>query len=393
MSKSLSFREGLEQRVRRTVERAIANERLVGAVIRIALDGDVVAGGAFGLADREARRPMQEDAIFRFSSLTKPIVTAAALAAIERGRIGLDDAVTRWLPEFRPRTSDGAEATIRVRHLLTHTAGLNYGFFPPADNAYNRAGVGDGLRDVGLSMTEQLRRLSSVPLSFQPGTAWQYSLGMDVLGEVLARASGKPLPDVVSELVTGPLNLDDTGFVARDPARLATVYADDTPPRCMRDGETVPAPDGSTFVYSPSRIFDGGSFHSGGAGMAGTAGDFLKFLETIRLGGGPILKSESVRAMLGNQIGPLRINVEPTPAWGFGLGGAVLMDPELAQTPQALGTWKWGGVYGHHWYVDPANRLTVVALTNTTLEGFCGPFVEDLRNAVYGTGAAIVANG
>jgi CubicO group peptidase (beta-lactamase class C family) len=175
----------------------------------------------------------------------------------------------------------------------------------------------------------------------------------------------------------------DTGFDVRDMRRLVTPYADGSPPRRMKDPDVVPFGEGAGIRYSPSRIFDPGSFVSGGAGMAGTATDFLRFLETVRLGGGKVLSKESARLMMSNQIGPLRIDVEETPSWGFGFGGAVLLDPSLAGVPQAAGTWKWGGVYGHHWYVDPANRLTVVSLSNTAVEGMVGSFVTDLRNAIY----------
>ena len=153
----------------------------------------------------------------------------------------------------------------------------------------------------------------------------------------------------------------------------------------MADPEIVPfLPGASGIRFSPSRIFNPNSFASGGAGMAGTAGDFLKFLAALLSGGNPILKSTTVRQMMSNQSGALRTTTEQTPSWGFGFGGSVLMDPALAGTPQAAGTWKWGGVYGHHWYIDPANRLTVIALTNTALEGMVGGFVGDLRAAVYG---------
>ena len=118
--------------------------------------------------------------------------------------------------------------------------------------------------------------------------------------------------------------------------------------------------------------------------MAGTAPDFLVFLETLRKGGSPILQTQTVHSMMSNQIGNLRIDVEPTPSWGFGFGGAVLLDPEMAQTPQGRGTFKWGGIYGNHWYVDRENSLSVVTLTNTAVEGLAGRTVTDLRNAVYG---------
>jgi CubicO group peptidase (beta-lactamase class C family) len=153
----------------------------------------------------------------------------------------------------------------------------------------------------------------------------------------------------------------------------------------MGDPQQVPlGPDGSmSITFSPSRVFDEISFPSGGAGMAGTAGDFVRFLEAVRRGGAPVLRPESARAMMTNQIGALRVLFDPEPAWGFGFGGAVLVEPAIANTPQSAGTWKWGGVYGHQWFVDPVKNLTVVALTNTAFEGTMGRYTQDLLRAVY----------
>lgn len=370
-------------RIAQVVDRAVDEQRLVGVVVLVAQDGRLLLRKAAGFADREARRPMRADTIFRLSSLTKPIVTAAALSLIDRGVLGLDDPLARWIPEFRPKLGNGSVPQITIRQLLTHTAGLTYGIFQPAGGPYEAAGVSDGVDQPGLGIDEQLKRLATVPLSYVPGSSWGYSLAMDVLGEALARAAAMPLPQSVERLVTAPLAINDTAFVVRDRSRLAVPYVDGTPPRLMEDPDVVPFGDGAGIKYSPSRIFDPLSYPSGGAGMAGTALDFLRFLEAIRQGGAPILSAATARSMMTNQIGDLRIDVEPTPAWGFGFGGAILLDRSLAATPQAEGTWKWGGVYGHHWYVDPVNRLTVVSLSNTAVEGFSGAFAGELLNAVY----------
>jgi CubicO group peptidase (beta-lactamase class C family) len=371
------------ERVKAVVNRAVAEQRLVGAVVLISGDGEPLLQLAAGDADREMRRLMSLDAIFRLSSLTKPIVTATAMALIERGRLQLNDLVSRWLPEFQPRCPDGSAAMITVRQLMTHTAGLSYSFSQPAAGPYERAGVSDGLAEPGLSMQEELQRLASVPLSFVPGTKWGYSLGLDVLGEILARAGGASLPALVEQLVTAPLGMADTAFHVRDRQRLAVPYIDDKPPRRMQDTDVVVFGESARIRFSTARIFDQRSFPSGGVGMAGSGPDFLIFLEALRRGGDSILSSDSVRAMMSNQIGGLRVEFEPTPSWGFGFGGAVLLDPVMAGVPQSPGTWKWGGVYGHHWYIDPARRLTVIALTNTTVEGMAGSFVGELLNAVY----------
>lgn len=376
--------ESLSHRVDEVIERALSQQRLVGVVVLIGKDGEVAYRRAAGFADREAHVPMREDAVFRLSSLTKPIVSAVAMALVEQNLLDLRDVAARWLPQFRPKTPQGAEAVITLRQLLTHTAGLSYGFFEPGDGPYHRAGVSDGLAEPGLLMREELARLASVPLLYAPGSAWGYSLGLDVLGEIMRRATGTSLPALVEELVTTPLGMADSGFAPRDLQRLATPYVDGTPPRRMKDPDTVAFGPGAGIRFAPARILDHRSFTSGGTGMVGTATDFLTFLETLRRGGGPILTPASVKDMMSNQIGALRINVESTPSWGFGFGGAVLLDPVMAQVPQGVGTWKWGGVYGHHWYIDSQNALTVVALSNTALEGMVGRFATELTESIYG---------
>jgi Beta-lactamase class C and other penicillin binding proteins len=324
---------------------------------------------------------MREDTIFRLASITKPLVTAAAMRLVEEGRIGLEDPVTRWLPDFRPRLEDGTEPVITIRHLLTHTSGLSYGFLHGKTGPYRRAGVSDGLDQPGLDLADNLRRIASVPLSFAPGRSWQYSVSLDVLGGVLEKVTGKPLPALVEGLVTGPLELRDTAFSVRDAGRLAAAYADGRPePVRMEDGTFVPLDAGGAF-FAPSRILDSTSYPSGGAGMAGTAGDILRFLEAIRTGGAPILRRETVQAMMADQVGPQAQTQGP--GWGFGYGWAVLDDPQATGTPQSPGTIQWGGAYGHSWFVDPVRKLTVVALTNTAFEGMAGAFVRDIRDAVY----------
>ncbi|RFB94800.1 serine hydrolase [Rhizobium leguminosarum bv. trifolii] len=360
---------------------ALDDRRLVGAVVLVARDGDIIHRRAAGLADRENGLAMRENTIFRLASITKPIVTIAAMRLVEQARIDLDDAVTRWLPEFRPKLPDGNEATIRIRHLLTHTSGLGYSFSEEDDGPYIRAGISDGLDQPGLALTENLRRIASVPLRFAPGSDWQYSLAMDVIGGVIEAETGVPLAEAVAELVTRPLGIADTAFSVRDRSRLAAAYMNASPePALMGENALVMSLMGP-IRFAPKRIFDPASYHSGGGGMAGTAGDVLAVLETIRRGGAPLLSSDTVAMMMTDQAGGHRQRHEP--GSGFGFGWSVITDPAEAGVPFPKGTVKWGGVYGHSWFIDPVNRLTVVALTNTTLEGMWGKFTVDLREAIY----------
>lgn len=375
----------LSIRLHDVVQQALDERRLVGAVVLVARDGELVHRQAAGFADRESARPMDVETVFRLASVSKPIVSTAALALVAQGRLDLDTGIERWLPEFPPRLPDGRPARITARQLLSHTAGLGYRFFEAdADGPYAQAGVSDGMDASGIGLEENLRRLASVPLLYEPGTAWGYSLATDVLGALIEHVQGMPLNEAVHQLVTGPLAMADTGFVVRGPQRVATAYVNDAPqPHRMAEGETVPAFEGTVGIaYSPARIFDAQAFPSGGAGMAGTAGDFLRLLEALRQGGGTLLPGELVAEMERDQTGGL--DLPDAPGFGFGLGFSVLRDPRLAMSPESEGTWRWGGAYGHAWFVDRVQGLSVVAFTNTLYEGMSGRFVPDLRDAVYG---------
>ena len=366
----------LSQRVDAVVDEAIETGRVVGAVVLVRDQGRAVYTRAAGFADREAGIPTELDTVFRWASLTKPVVAATALALVDRGRLDLDDQVTQFLPEFRPWLADGSAPPITVRQLLTHTAGLGYPL-PLTGDPYRAARVSTGLDQPGLSMAENLRRIASAPLYSAPGSHWRYSVATDVLGAVSAVASGQTLPEAVATCVTGPLNLTDSGFAVRRPDRLAVPYADDRP-RAVRMGEPHRVDD---LTFCPARAFDQASYPSGGAGMVGTAGDFMTFLEALRNGGGTVLARETVDLAVRNHVGTLR--EREAPGWGFGFLSAVLEDPKRAGSPALQGSLSWGGVWGNSWLLDPVTGLSLVALTNTALEGCRGSFPEDLKAAVY----------
>jgi CubicO group peptidase (beta-lactamase class C family) len=375
--------DGLDARLDAAIDGAIAAHRIVGAVVVVVREGAVVYRRAAGAGDREAGQAMRADAVFRLGSLSKTVVSAAAMALVERGRLNLDDPVTRWLPDFRPRTPEGAAPVVTVRHLLTHTAGLSYGFMQPDDGSYHRAGVSDGLDLSSIDLDENVRRIASAGLSYAPGTRWAYSIASDVLGAVIERAAGESLPDAVRRLVLAPLGMADTGFFAGDAARLAVPYADASPePARMAEPQLVRFRGAGIIRFAPSRALDRTAFPSGGAGMVGTADDFVRLLEALRTGGGPILRAASAQQMAVSQTGDLAIT--NAPGWGFGYGTLVLKDPATGRTPYAAGTWAFNSAYGHSFLVDPHRQLTVVAFTNTALEGGFGPFVAAIRGAVAG---------
>ncbi len=360
-------------------------QRLVGAVVLVREHGVLRHASATGLADRESVTPMQRDQLFRLASVSKPLLSTVILRLVAEGVLDLDTSVQRWLPDFRPALADGTAPPISLRQLLSHSSGLGYRFLEAdVDGPYARAGVSDGLDANPLSLAENVRRIAQAPLLFAPGSHWLYSLGVDVAGAVAEAATGESLQALFERLLAAPLGLRDTAFAARNAARLATPYVSDTPqPHRLREGEVVAPFEGTVGIeYSLARATDASRFPSAGAGLVGSADDVMAVLEALRdvQRSGllpPALAAEMASPQVGEQ-GP------PEPAgWGFGLGFAVLRDAAASGTPQSAGTWRWGGAYGHSWFVDPARGLSVVALTNTLYEGMDGAFVDELRDAVY----------
>ncbi|HEY8577243.1 MAG TPA: serine hydrolase domain-containing protein [Devosia sp.] len=366
----------LEQQLDAAITKAIADNRIVGSVVMVRQNGQVLYAKAHGLADREHNRPMTVDAIFRLSSLTKPIVAATILALVDDGKMDLQEPITTYLPQFRPRMATGEAPTITIHQLLTHVSGLS------SASILTEAEQSAGVNRWRLGTEEILRRLADLPLLFAPGNGWSYGPGLDVLAAVAAQLVGGQPEDAIRKYVADPLNMADTRFTVTDPARLAAAYADGPDgPVLMGDPHIVPNKWGGVTTYDPGRILDAEAFQSGGGGMAGTAGDFMALLEALRTGGGPILTPEITALGLGNQTPQL--SYSQSPGWQFSYFGAWLEDPVTAGTPASPGTNRWGGIYGHNWFIDPARGLSVASMSNTGPEGSDGDYVTEVRDAIY----------
>ncbi len=311
---------GLTERLDAAIDAALVT-RIVGCVVLVRQNGREIYARAAGLADREAGRAMRRDAIFRLASVTKPIVATAVLRMDDLGLIGLDDPVTKTLPWFTPSALDGSRPEILIRHLLTHTSGITYDV--PAT-------ISTGLSGPVITLEENLRRLAKVPLAFAPGTGWAYGMGIDVLGGVIVTIDGSSLEAAVQKYVCSPLGMKDTHFFVTDPVRLAVPYADGRPPKRMGEPEGVADESGGVTVFSPERIFNADAPQSGGAGMAGTADDVMRMLDSYN-GSNPILTPATLAEALANQIGAIPRG--PGDAGKrFGLIGAVVDDPKAART-------------------------------------------------------------
>lgn len=353
------------------LERQVAEGRVAGAVAVVMRDGEIVYEQAVGWADREARRRMTPQHIFRIASQSKAITSTAMLMLAEEEKLALSDPISRWIPSFARttvavETDSGrvlvpARRPITIKDLLTHTAGISYGGEPLVAPLYLAKGLGYGAAygwytaDRDESICETMDRLGTLPFVRQPGEAWVYGYNTDVLGCVVERASGRPLDEFIRERITGPLGMRDTHFFlpADERDRLATVYAPDSA------GLAVRAPIGprgqGDYVDGPRRSF------AGGAGLLSTARDYARFLEMIRRGGEldgvRYLSPESVAAMTTNQVGILH----STKGLGFGLAFETVDRPG-ASGQSSVGSFGWGGAYGSSYKVDPDERLIMVLM-------------------------------
>jgi len=351
--------------------------RLAGAVLLVQQDGKPVFSRAWGQRDREAGDPMREDTIFRIASQTKALVSVGAMMLMEEGRLLLDDPVGKYLPEWSKTTvaaaKDGggydtvpAKRPITIRDLLTHTAGISYVYGnEAAKQAWQDAGIeGWYFADRDEPMSAVVARMAALPMVAQPGEHIVYGYSTDILGVVIERASGQSLDAFLEERLLRPLGMRDTHFYLppEKAGRLATVYAAEG--AAIRRAPDVGSEggDGATgqglYVEGPRVAM------SGGAGLLSTARDYSRFLEMLRRGGEldghRYLGRKSVELMTVDHL----VEAEYwTPGAGFGLGFQVIGDPGKFGAPTSAGAYGWGGAYHSEYWVDPAEGLTVVYLT------------------------------
>ena len=369
---SPAFAAGRLARVDRLLQQYVDNDQIAGAVALVLRDGKVAYERAVGWSDKEAKRRMVPDTIFRIASQTKALTSVAVLSLVEEGRIGITDPVSRFIPAYAKTTvairKEGGEPeivparrAITVRDLLTHTAGISYGTEPHVRALYEGKGLGPAagngwyLADKDEAICDTMERLATLPFVAQPGESWVYGYNTDILGCVVERASGIPLDEFIRTRITAPLGMKDTRFFlpAAERDRLAAVYASGP------DGKAVRASEGGRgqgmYADGPRRSF------SGGAGLLSTARDYARFLEMIRNGGSlgqvRILAPRTVRLMTTNQVGTLHSST----GLGFGLG-LETTDRYGANGMDAPGAFGWGGAYGSNYRVDPESRITMVLM-------------------------------
>jgi len=349
----------ITQVLRADVERG----QIPGAVVVVARKGRAAYVQSVGFRDKASGAPMTPDAIFRIASMTKPLVTVAALSLYEEGRLLLSDPVSKYIPAFKHLTVGveraPAEREMTIQDLMRHTSGLTYGnrgtteiykMYPESSNASS----------LTLTMDEFIERLSKAPLLYQPGTRWEYSLSTDVLGRVVEIVSGKPLGEFLAERIYRPLKMTDTTFLVPADKRARIAQALPTHPETGAEYKladpTVP------------RKFD-----CGGGCAVSTAGDYARFAQMLLnrgvLDGARVLAPRTVELMTSDHLGPIArgSSYYAGPGYTWGLGVAVREAKGLSPMAGSAGDYFWPGAFATYWWADPKEEMVVVSMMQSPL--------------------------
>lgn len=368
-------------KVDQVAQKFVDDKRLAGCVVGIARHGKIAYLKAFGKRDDDGNA-METDTIFRIFSMTKAITSAAIMMLVDEGKISLDDPVSKHVPELMGLkvyqkdvefVAPKRESTIR--DLLRHTGGLSYGFFGDSKVAelYREAKVLDG------SLQQMVEKLGNLPLLYEPGTQWVYSVASDVLGHVVAKASGQPFADFLDQRFFKPMGMRDTAFQvpADKVSRFAASYGSDD----KGNLKVIETPQKSVYLKAPTMA-------SGGGGLVSTTRDYLRFLQMIANGGQfegrRYVKSDLVKLMTTNQL-PNEIPFigvgDKRPGVGFGLGFSVRIGDSEFDSGARLGEYGWGGAASTHYWSSPKDDLVVVTMEQTMPYNFNLEF--GLKKLIY----------
>ena len=372
--------EQLEQ-LRTVAQGYVDKGELAGLITLVARHGKVAHLECYGMMDIEAEKPMRPDTIFRIYSMTKPIACVALMMLVEEGLIALDDHVTKFIPEFHDlqvfvkTTETGIElaevrSAMTIRHLLTHTAGLSYDVLvhTPVEDMYREAGLFDSLRVLQVSLGDMIKILAQLPLGFQPGSEWRYSVAHDVIGYLVGLVSGVPFDRFLEQRIFRPLGMDDTGFfVPKDKLdRFAAMYS-------------APGEDGIRLLDAPltSPFSRSGRPPSGGVGLVSTASDYLRFAQMVldegEFDGVRLLNRQTVQMMTSNQLPdellPLAFGTSSWSGMGYGLGFGVHVGPDQTKIPGSRGPFMWLGHAGTYFWIDPNEALIVLIMPQALHHG------------------------
>lgn len=392
-------------RIRPTVHKYVADDKIAGVVTLVARRGEVVHLECVGQMDRENGKPMQPDAICRIYSMTKPIICVALMTLYEQGYFQLPYPVSMFVPAFQDlQVYAGGEGEsvklvdlarpVTVRDLLTHTSGLTYHWleYGPVEEMYREAGISSQK-----PLSEFVADLLKMPLALQPGTVWRYSYAHDVVARLIEVMSGQPLDVYLQENLFGPLGMVDTGYSVPHNKldRFAAMYGTEDilePGMTVTRWYTDAATAGSNLIANAANSLESGphSVFRGGHGLVSTAEDYYRFCQMLLNGGvlgeARILGRKTIELMTANgllpELLPYELGGVYSPGYGYGLGMNVLMDLGQAQISGSVGTFGWGGAASTGFWIDPQEELIGVLMAQFQPSGFF-PITPDFQVAVY----------
>ena len=372
------------KKVGAAMDELVTRKRIAGGVVMIARRGKIVLFEAYGKRDLEAKLPMEKDTIFRIYSMTKSIVTAAALMLHDEGKLNLNDPVSKFIPELKTvqvLDSSGlgdAKQEMTIADLMRHTSGYGYGW--EGNTRYNKAFRQVNPLDTAVTLEKMASKLDRLPLLFEPGTDWTYGISIDVLGRVVEVASGQSLLEFLSNRIFIPLKMHDTDFHVPPSKikRFANNYNSDG------NGSLTLADDAksSRYRFQPS-------FQGGGGGLVSTARDYMRFLLMIQADGEfqgkRYLNPETVALMKTNQVpksvGWIKFGKEVRKGVGFGFGFSVRVEMSDWDSDGRIGEYGWGGMASTHYWTSPKDDLTVITLEQILPYSFMTEF--KLKGLIY----------
>ena len=367
----------------------VKNKWTNGAVALIARNGKIVFDKAYGYNDADHKIPLDKNGIFRIASQTKAVTSVAAMILWEEGKFSLDDPVSKYIPGFANQkvldnfnwkdttfTTVPAKRPVTILDLLTHTSGLGYpAIGTPQENAiYAKYYITGGVGTKEQTMSDAMNRLGKLPLFFQPGEKWKYSLGADVVGYLIQVWSGMSLEDFFTQRIFKPLGMKDTYFnlPASKGSRLVNFFIADSSGNIKKQDAVF---GGALDMNYPLEHTD---YFSGGGGLSSTVYDYAIFLQMLLNGGEyngvRLLAPSTVQMMTKNQIGDLTVDIGNSKGAKFGFGVAVVPENGYTATPSSPGTYAWGGVFSTTYWVDPKEHLLVLLY-----EQIWGPYVAQTQ--------------
>ncbi len=375
------------------MQRYVDGNLLSGVSSAVMVGRELVDVNYAGWADKEAQTPLRADHIFRVFSNTKLVTSCAALLLSEEGKFKLDDPIEKYIPQLGNRQvllpnaasldeTEPAKSSITIRQLLSHSSGLSYGFFDPGTlifKALNERGVHNPMT----TLADMVDVLAGLPLIYQPGTSWEYSLAIDVVARLVEIISGQSFDQFIQARIFNPLGMVDTGFVVpeKDQGRLVAYYAGADMMEPMKPGltRTDNAPFPGAYLHPIARL-------NGGGGLVSTLPDMVALIRSLLPGGKTLLKPETIAQMMTNQL--------PDGQWirfalmgeqvgkAHTLAGGLIVKPTPFDHPDASGELYWGGVAGTQWWISPRHNMAGVMMAQRQMS-FVHPFSFEFKRLAY----------